>query len=246
MIKNNKFNNSASADSASAAYSFSQKSLVVWGTNLTSTVGLKFTRGQLAMVNLVFYTRDIIVGLLLSDGYLSFTNARSKNVRLGFKQSLANASYAWFVFSELSHYCGSIPRLTSGIRAGKRFYGLEFFTRCMPCLALLFSLFYPNGIKIVPHNIYELLTPVVLAHLIMGDGSVSRHGLIICTDSYKIEDTIRLMNVLIIKYGLECSLRAHRKNQYRIYIRQASMSLLLRIVGPHMHSSMLYKLKSHL
>ena len=37
-----------------------------------------------------------------------------------------------------------------------------------------------------PHNIYELLTPIALAHLIMGDGSVSRHGLILCTDSYSV------------------------------------------------------------
>jgi hypothetical protein len=165
-------------------------------------------------------------------------------VRLGFKQSLANASYVLFVFNILSHYCGSVPRLTTGIRAGNPFYGLEFFTRSMACITEVYSLFYPKGIKIVPHNIYELLTPVGLAHLIMGDGSVSRHGLLICTDSYKIEDTIRLMNVLIIKYGLECTLRAHRKNQYRIYIRQDSMSLLQHIVGPHMHSSMQYKLGS--
>jgi hypothetical protein len=49
----------------------------------------------------------------------------------------------------------------------------------MPCLIELHSLFYPNGVKIVPQNIYELLTPVALAHLIMGDGSVKSHGLIL-------------------------------------------------------------------
>ena len=46
----------------------SPKALVVFGTNLTSTVGVKFSRKQLATVILVPYTRDIIVGLLLSDG----------------------------------------------------------------------------------------------------------------------------------------------------------------------------------
>jgi len=112
----------------------------------------------------------------------------------------------------------------------------------MPCLTELHSLFYPNGIKVIPSNIYDLLTPPALAHMVMGDGSTERHGLILCTDSYSIEDTIRLINVLIIKYRLECTLRVRRKNQYRIYIRQNSMSLLQRIVMPHMHSSMLYKL----
>lgn len=76
----------------------------------------------------------------------------------------------------------------------------------------------------------------------MGDGVARPHGLIICTDSYCIEDVVRLMNVLIIKYKLECTLRHHTLTQPRINIRQRSMPLLRTIVRPHMHSSMLYKL----
>jgi hypothetical protein len=41
---------------------------VVFGTNLTSTVGVKFTRTQLAMVQLAPYQYSVIIGLLLSDG----------------------------------------------------------------------------------------------------------------------------------------------------------------------------------
>ena len=106
----------------------------------------------------------------------------------------------------------------------------------------LHSLFYPNGVKIVPHNIYELLTPVALAHLIMGDGSVSRHGLIICTDSYTIPEIVRLINVLMIRYRLDCWLRNHTQTQPRIYISQSSMPLLRIIVTPYFHPSMLYKI----
>lgn len=63
----------------------------------------------------------------------------------------------------------------------------------------------------MPHNIYELLTPIALAHMIMGDDSVERLGLQICTDSYLIIDIVRLINVLIIKHRLDCSLREHKK-----------------------------------
>ena len=74
--------------------------------------------------------------------------------------------------------------------------------------------------------------------------------LIICTNSYSIEDVVRLMNVLIIQYKLECKIRLKkRKNnqiEYMIYISQSSMPSLLNIVSPFMHSSMLYKLKSAL
>jgi len=224
----------------------STKSIVIFGTNLQSTVGVKFSRTQLAMVQLAPYQYSVVIGLLLSDGWLIIASKTHKNARLGLKESLDHSQYVLFLFNILSHYCSSSPRLTTGIRTGNRFYGLQFVTRSMPCLTKLHSLFYPNGVKIVPYNIYELLTPIALAHMIMGDGSFQQHGLIICTDSYSIEDTIRLINVLIIKYRLECSLRAHRKNQYRIYIRQCSMPSLFNIVSPFMHSSMLYKLKSGL
>jgi len=222
-------------------------SLVIWGTNLISTVGTgRFKKQVSNMIKLAPYQYNVIIGLLLSDGWLILASKTSKNARLGFKQSLEHSEYVLFVFNILSHYCSSSPRVRTGIRAGNRNYALEFFTRSMPCLTELHSLFYPNGVKIVPHNIYELLTPIALAHLIMGDGSVSQHGLIICTDSYSIEDTVRLINVLIIKFRLECSLLAWQKNQYRIYIKQGSMPSLLNIVSPFMHSSMLYKLKSAL
>ena len=55
------------------------------------------------------------------------------------------------------------------------------------------------------------------------------------------------MNVLIIRYRLECKIRLKKRqnNQisHMIYIRQGSMPSLLNIVSPFMHSSMLYKLK---
>jgi hypothetical protein len=143
----------------------------------------------------------------------------------------------------LSHYCSSSPSRTTGIRVGKPFSGLQFFTRSLPCFTELHTLFYREGVKIIPDNIYELLTPVALAHIIMGDATAKPHGLILCTDSYSIEDIVRLINVLIIKFRLDCTIRVERKNQYRIYIRERSMNLIRQIVKPHMCSSMLYKIK---
>lgn len=148
----------------------------------------------------------------------------------------------WFVFNELSHYCSSYPQLTKGIRAENLFYGLQFFTRSLACFTELHSLFYPQGVKVIPDNIYELLTPVALSHLIMGDGSARPYTLEICTDSYTILDVIKLMNVLNIRYELNCTLRFHTPTQPRIHIKQNSMQKLRAIVGPYMYESMMYKL----
>ncbi len=75
--------------------------------------------------------------------------------------------------------------------AGNINCSFSFKTRSLPCLSELHSIFYPNGIKVIPQNIYEMLTPVAgLAHLIMGDGGARPRGLQICTNCYSAQDTI--------------------------------------------------------
>lgn len=193
------------------------------------------------MVKFPNFQRSVLIGIILSDGYLG-SSKRSVNKHLLFKQSLSKSEYVRFVFTILSHYCSSYPYLITGTRAGVKFYAVEFFTRAYPFFTELYSLFYPAGVKVVPYNIYELLSPVALAHMIMGDGSVQTSGLILCTDSYSLPDVVRLMNVLIIRYELVCTLHKKRENQYRIYISSKSMSRLKEIVDPYMHESMCYKL----
>lgn len=187
------------------------------------------------------YQFSVIIGIILSDGTFTATN-RSINKHLRLKQSSDKAGYVWFVFSFLAHYCSSFPYLVRGKRDGKETMALEFYTRSLPCISEIHSMFIHYDKKVIPLNIYELLTPVALAHLIMGDGSARDYGLTLCTDCYTLCDVIKLMNVLIIRYGLICTLQKKREGQYRIYISSKSMPLLRSITTPHMHPSMLYKL----
>jgi len=207
-------------------------------------VGTKIiTKQEREMVKLPNFQFGVIIGIILSDGYLGASN-RSVNKRLFLKQSLKGSKYLLFVFNLLSHYCVSYPYIIYSTRAGVKSYGLEFNTRAYPIFTELHLLFYPKGIKLIPHNIYELLSPVALAHLIMGDGSSREYGLEICTDSYPLPDIIRLMNVLVIRYRLICTTRLKRENQYRIYISSKSMKKLILIVKPYMHETMMYKLNT--
>lgn len=129
-------------------------------------------------------------------------------------------------------------------KRGDKFHtSIEIETRALPCFSELHCIFYKNGVKVIPVNIYELLTPEALAHLVMGDGNARSHGLIICTDSYSVQDVVRLMNVLMVKYRLVCTLRYNSPLYPRIYISERSIPLLRTIVRPHMHSSMASKIK---
>jgi hypothetical protein len=130
-------------------------------------------------------------------------------------------------------------------RNGTKTYALVFYTRSYPFITELRNKFYPeinNGLKGIPLEIYEYLTPPALAHLIMGDGSRRDYGLEICTDCYSLFDVTRLLNVLVIRYELICTIRLKRDNQYRLYISSKSLPKLRAIVYPYMHYSMLYKL----
>jgi hypothetical protein len=129
--------------------------------------------------------------------------------RLGFEQSGSHSAYFWSVFCSLAHYCSSFPTIRNRTRLCKQTISLQVFTRGLPCFTELHYLFYPNGVKVIPVDIYELLTPEALAHWIQGDGSVRRYGLILCTNSYSLEDVVRLMNVLMIRYRLDCSIHAY-------------------------------------
>lgn len=81
-----------------------------------------------------------------------------------------------------------------------------------PCFNEFFDLFYPNGIKAVPANIGELLTPVGLAFWIMDDGGYSHGNLLLLTNSFTLEEL--LVNILQTQFNLECKETLRRPGQY--------------------------------
>jgi hypothetical protein len=215
--------------------------LVIWGNNLPSGVGWgRHTKQERNMIAIPPYQYSVIVGLLLSDGWLIIPGTTHISPRLGLSQSLSHFKYIWFVFNALSHYCENFPVLRERKRGKKTHWCVDVVTRSLPCFAELHSLFYVNKVKVIPHNIYDLFTPVAFSHLIMGDGGFKSNGIFLCTDSYSIQDVVRLMNVLIIRYDLKCTL--HRSNEnYRIYISRNSVGKVVEIVKPHLITSMYYK-----
>ena len=91
----------------------------------------------------------------------------------------------------------------------------------------------------MPSNIYDLLTPFVLAHWVMGSGiSLQGRGIKLYTNFNNVFDTVKLVNVLMIKYRLRCSLRLE-KNKHIIYIYRSSLNTLLMIIKPYLLYSMI-------
>ena len=76
----------------------------------------------------------------------------------------------------------------------------------------------------------------------MGNGTFNGITLLLCTDSYIIKEVVLLVNVLIIKYNIQCTIRYYNQRYPRIYILKKSLPKARQIVLLYMHLSMLYKL----
>src|SRR5271169_1044337 len=144
-------------------YLINEKSLVLWGSNLGSTVGTKYTKYVLSIINLPNDIKSIMVGIIISDGHIAL-NSKGKNAYLILNQSLSHSAYLSFVFSFLCHYCQSYPKFSVSYRLARPTYNLRLATRSMPCITKLYNNYYLNKIKIIKPLIYFDLTPIALAH----------------------------------------------------------------------------------
>lgn len=199
--------------------------------------------------------KDILVGTILGDARINFSNYLSK-ASFYFEQGLVHKEYLYFIFGYLCQYATSDKpqhRKYVDKRSGKETESYFFSLKSSRVFRVFAQMFYhpKDGryLKKIPWEcIWDILTPRALAFWIIDDGQyVKRGGITLCTDNYRFKDVFHLLLLLEMKYGLICSI--HTKNYsnrskvyYRIYISKTSLRLLRSIVAEHMHSSMRYKL----
>ena len=127
-------------------------------------------------------------------------------------------------------------------RTNKSYSSISFTTMQLPCFNEYRNLFYNLDVKIVPENIYDLLTPRGLAHWIMDDGSKHNTGLHLSVYGFSNSDVDKLMFPLQDKFQFRCSIHYNRSNKPRIYIFKESMDSLISLTRPFFVKEMLYKL----
>ena len=94
-------------------------------------------------------------------------------------------------------------------RTNKNYSSLTLRTRSLPLFTEYYKLFYLNGVKVIPNNIGDLLTPLGLAHWIMQDRSYHKvsKGVALCTDSFQKEEIQLLLSVLQKNFNLICTIQ---------------------------------------
>jgi hypothetical protein len=186
--------------------------------------------------------KSIIIGLLLSDSWLQ--KRKGWNPRIGLKQSIKNFKFLWNTFIKLSKLCSSYPFLTKTIKRGKLFFSVGFQTRQLKCLYEIYEIFYENNNnkKVIKPILYDYIDYIVIAYWIMGDGAKRNKGVILCTDSFSLKEVILLMNILKIKFDLDCTIH-NDGNKYRIFINKKSLNKIYNNIKPYFDDIFLYKIK---
>ena len=165
---------------------------------------------------------SILIGIMLGDGSISRTSITS-NCR--FEMSFGSkykdfAESIGYLFKDFI----KTPVKTIEIKSQNKtkiYTNFRLKTVSLPVFNFYFNMFYEFNIeknkyiKIIPHNISDLLDPVVLAYLIMTDGNfdTSRNRVRIYTNSYNKADVERLALAINDKLGIYAGVLHDRKNQ---------------------------------
>ena len=181
------------------------------------------------------FKKQILIGYLLGDGRME-TWKNSEVARLRIEQSLKQSEFVEWLFQTFKEFVKTPPKLkVSKIYFNTLSFKQFYFYR---------EMFYPNGKKIIPDNIENLLTPLSFAVWFMGDGSVKSkecNGRIINTHSFTELEISKACLILNDKFSLKSSIR-RQKDGLQIYISAKSAKELIKLISPHLIPYFKYKL----
>ena len=191
------------------------------------------------------FLTEVIWGMMLGDAYASRANLNG-NVRIQFHHSLKQAFFIDHLYGLFKEFCGTLPvhkyREDLRINRTKEVHTIMFKTLTLPCFNIFQETFYVNGVKCINPIIGSYLTNVSLAYWIMCDSYFHSNGVMICTESFSLENQLVLCHIFKTKFDIDCSPNKYGQ-KYRLFIRKSSMEKLIQSVKPYMLEPFLYKLE---
>jgi hypothetical protein len=216
------------------------------------------SQAQLAARSLAALPTNIaqaLVGQLLGDAFAD-RSSPTANTRITWSFGTRFEAYASFLGDLFSDYCNNSVYAV-GVKAtssGPSYTNFRLKTITCALFNPFFEMFYvldpltSKYVKIVPLMIHDLMSPITLAHLIMGDGNydTGRNRVRIYTNSFTKADCDRLASA-ITAMGIDTSVLNDKtgkdgRDQFILTIGARQLEALRSLVGPHMHSSMLYRI----
>ena len=204
---------------------------ITYSSEIRSLKLLPFDKRQMA----------VIIGTILGDGCL-MRNWSKTNYRLQIRQSADQKDYLMWKYGILKQWILSEPKLY--IRTNS--YTARTISH--PQLTDIWKKFYPEGKKIIPKDISDLIRdPLTLAVWFMDDGNIrkNKEGLLmsydINTQSFTKKENERLKNVLCNLFGLHTTINLNN-GYYRLHVSAYDKFVFRDLVKEFIVPSMRYKL----
>lgn len=190
------------------------------------------------------FQKQIIIGCLLGDGRLE---CRSKNgsARLRIHHGERQKEYLFWKYGVFKNVVSSKPKriIWKDRKRNINCISWYFHTLTLKELGDFHSLFYIKEKKILPKNLYGLLTPLSLAIWTMDDGDNDKDSIRYNIQCFTRKEQELLKQLLKEKYQLHTALNKDR-NSYRLRVNKASKTKLIELINPFIIPSMRYKILS--
>ena len=189
---------------------------------------------------------DVLIGSLLGDARLECRSAgvhTPVTARFRVHHGVKQKEYVFWKYEVLKNFVSKQPREISWTNPKRNLYEVfcYFHTRSVKELGILHQYFYHQKIKILPEDIFEILTPCMIAVWFMDDGSHNGGSLTLNTHSFSIEDQERVVEYFRIKFKINAKIVKDR-TKWKIAIGQYDMLSFLSIIEPYIIPSMIYKI----
>jgi hypothetical protein len=182
---------------------------------------------------------QVLIGSLLGDGCLCLDYPRG-NPNYRETHTEAQKEYLFWKSEILKPFR---PSVYSAVRRGdNRMWYIS--TNRIDLFMPYYRLFYPLGDKVAPDEALARLETLGLAVWFMDDGSLRRRHLVLCTDSWGLEDQRRLAAWFSLRWGVQPSpLYMNHSGNYRLRFRVGDTIKLLELMKPFVHPHFFEKWK---
>jgi hypothetical protein len=188
----------------------------------------------------------VAIGMILSDATMY---RKSKEALIKFEQGYLQEAFLLHLFETFKDYCWMIEpgkRYTlTGPRKGL-VKSLWFKTFSHHSFTKIWDLFYVNGSKTIQKGlISDNLTVLGLAYWVMGDGSLSKNGIMtLHTQSYSQAENLTLTKELNSLFGFNAKVTPHKDKYWVITFSAKDSRELIHLIKSYIIPSMAYKIGS--
>jgi ubiquinol-cytochrome c reductase cytochrome b subunit len=197
---------------------------------------------------------SMIIGSVLGDTHLE-KRMNGIGTRIMLARASQNVEYLMWFHNRLAicGYCNeNYPKLHKRIKKDGIFFHYRINSYTFSSLNWIHDMFYKMDneknklVKIIPLNLENYLTPMVLAIWFMDEGSKLGQGVKITTNNFSLSEIEFLCNILFKKFNLIATVQKAGKDKgYTLYINKISMPNLSKFIKPYMIQSMYYKLGNY-